>query len=60
MTTEKAAIAALNDELSELEAEISHCREIRAEATYRLERALRERDRLSRHVADARREEGAA
>ncbi len=59
MTTEKAAIAALGDELTQLQHDIARLREIRAEATYRLEQALRERDRLSRHLASVTREKEA-
>jgi predicted nucleic acid-binding Zn-ribbon protein len=48
--------AALVIELDELEAEISRLRQVRERATYRLEQALRERDRLSRHLAATSRE----
>jgi hypothetical protein len=56
----RATIAALGSELTELEAEISCQRLIRERATYRLEQALREGDRLARHIASATREEGSA
>lgn len=49
----------LEDELTQLEAEIGRQRLIREKATYRLERCIRELDRL-RHLASLTRQEGAA
>jgi hypothetical protein len=46
-------------ELDERELEISRQRLIRERATYRLEQLLRERDRLTRHLASLDRAEGA-
>jgi hypothetical protein len=55
----EATIAAVGDELRELKAEISRLRLLRSETTYRLEQALRECDRLTRHLASANRDEEA-
>jgi chromosome segregation ATPase len=60
MTTHESTINALADELTQLEHDISRLRLIREKATYKLEQALREQDRLSRHLAAATRDEGAA
>jgi hypothetical protein len=57
---DKETMGALGAELTELEAEISRQRTIRERATYRLEQAVRERDRLARHLASATGEKGAA
>ena len=54
----ETTLTLLSDELTQLEAEIGRQRLIREKATYRLEQALRERDRLSRHLASLAREEG--
>jgi hypothetical protein len=53
-------LIALGDELTQIEAEISRLRLTREKATYRLEQAVRERDRLARHAASLAQEEGAA
>jgi hypothetical protein len=50
----------LEDELTQLEAEIGRQRLIREKATYRLEWAVRERDRLRRHLASLIQDESAA
>jgi hypothetical protein len=61
MTTDReATIIALGAELTGLDAEISRQRLIRERATYRLEKAVREWDRLARHFASATREEESA
>ena len=41
----------LSDKRAALESEILHLRYARHEVTYKLEQAVRERDRLARHVA---------
>jgi chromosome segregation ATPase len=56
LINEETTITALGAELDELEAEISRLRQVRERATYRLEQALRERERLVRHLASVRRE----
>ena len=55
----EATLAALVEDLVRLESEISRLRLRRAELTYELARAVKEHDRLSRHVAAATRGEGA-
>jgi hypothetical protein len=50
----------MEDELTQLEAEISRQRLIREKATYRLERLVREKERLACHLASLARGEGAA
>jgi hypothetical protein len=56
----ETTIAVLGDELVQLEAEIGRLRLTRERLTYKLERAVRERDRLARHLASLAKEEGAA
>jgi catechol-2,3-dioxygenase len=46
----ETTLTVLEDDLLELETEISRQRLIRERSTYRLEQAVRERDRLARHV----------
>ena len=54
-------LTVLGDELTRLEAEISRLRLTRERATYKLEQAVRERDRLARHLLlYLAKEEGAA
>jgi hypothetical protein len=67
MTNEKGTVnkretlRGLPDELTQLEAEISRLRLVRERATYKLERVVRDRYRVARHLASlARNEEGAA
>src|SRR5215212_9751729 len=50
----------LETELLEVERQIAHLRLVREKATYKLERAVRERDRLARHLLYLAKEEGAA
>jgi hypothetical protein len=50
----------LSDERAALVSEISRLRYARHEVTYKLEQAVRERDRLARHIASETREEGSA
>ena len=50
----------LEDDMTALEAEISRQRLIRERATYQLEQAVRERDRIARHLVSLTRQEGAA
>ena len=59
MMDQETTINALSTELTELEAEISRLRLTREKATYKLERAVRERDRVARHLASLAGEEGA-
>ncbi len=47
----------LEDELTQLEAEIGRQRLIRERATYKLEWAVRERDRIAWHLASLTQEE---
>jgi hypothetical protein len=56
----ETARRSLEDELAELEAEIGRQRLIRERATYRLEQAVRERDRIARHLVSLARQKGAA
>ena len=60
MIDKETTLTLLSDELTQLEAEIGRQRLIREKATYRLEQALRERDRLARHLLYLAKEEGAA
>jgi N-formylglutamate amidohydrolase len=50
----------LGSEMTALEIEISRQRLIREKATYKLEWAVRERDRIARHLASLVRNESAA
>jgi hypothetical protein len=50
----------LSAELLDLERQIAHLRIVRERATYKLERAVRERDRLARHLLYLAKEDGAA
>ena len=60
MIDKKATLVVLGDKLTQLEAEISRLRLTRERVTYRLEQAVRERDRVARHLASLVRKEGAA
>jgi hypothetical protein len=53
-------VTVLGDELTQLEAEISRLRLTRERATYKLEQAIRERERVARHLASLVHNEGAA
>jgi hypothetical protein len=53
----ETARRSLEDELTRLEGEISRQRLIRERATYKLEWAVRERDRIARHLASLTQEE---
>ena len=57
MIDKQETITALGAELTELEREISRQRLIREQATYHLEQALRERDRLAWHLTSLARKE---
>jgi hypothetical protein len=59
MNKEKT-LTVLGDELNSLEAETSRLRLTRERATYKLEQAIRERDRVARHLASLVHNEGAA
>ncbi len=59
-STDPRTRAELVDELTRLEAEISRQRLIREKATYRLERCIRELDRLRHHLASLTQDESAA
>ena len=54
---EREGSAALRDELDQLDRQISKLREVRAATTYRLEQAVREADRLRRHLSNQSKEE---
>jgi hypothetical protein len=56
----RETLEALGNEMAALEAEIGRQRLIRERATYLLEQAVRELDRLRRHLASLARQEGAA
>jgi hypothetical protein len=49
-TGDEATLSDLYDELVFLEAEISRQRLVRERATYKLEQAVREHDRVGRHI----------
>ncbi len=59
-STDPRTRAELVDELTRLEAEIGRQRLIRERATYLLEQAVRERDRIARNLVSLTRQEGAA
>ncbi len=59
-STDPRTRAALEDQLTRLEAEIGRQRLIREKATYRLERLVREKERLRCYLASLTRGEGAA
>ena len=50
----------LEAEILDLEREIARLRLAREKATYRLEQAVREQERLARHLVYIQREDGAA
>ncbi|HVF02130.1 MAG TPA: hypothetical protein VNA27_12470 [Rubrobacteraceae bacterium] len=50
----------LEDEINRLEAEVSRLRLLRSRTTYKLEQALREQDRLARHLVTLVQNDGAA
>jgi hypothetical protein len=56
----KETLNDFGDELARLEGEIGRQRLIRERATYNLEQAIRERDRIARHLESMISEEGAA
>lgn len=60
MIDKRETLEALGNEMAALEAEIGRQRLIRERATYLLEQAVRELDRLRRHLASLARQEGAA
>ncbi len=60
MRSAEETLEDLGSEMTALEIEICRQRLIRERATYRLEQAVRERDRIARHLASLAREEGAA
>ncbi len=53
-------LRSIEAELLELETEINRQRLVREKATYKLEQALREQDRLARHLVALVQDEGAA
>jgi hypothetical protein len=60
MISHKDTLVVLGDELTRLEVAISRLRVTRERTTYRLEQAVRERDRVARHLTTLAKEEGAA
>ena len=57
MIDREETLTVLEDELTRLEAEIGRLRLTRERCTYRLEQAVRERDRVARHLASLTQEE---
>ncbi len=53
-------LKSIEAELLELETEISRQRLIREKATYKLERLVREQDRVARHLVSVTQNDGAA
>lgn len=49
--SKRETLAVLGDELTRLEVEIGRLRLARERSTYKLEQAVRERDRVARHLA---------